>query len=67
CRNCHNFDDMDFTQQKNIAQQMHALAQEQGKTCIDCHKGIAHNLPHMEAIQKNFIPDDLLKKAEEKK
>ncbi|MCB4227680.1 NapC/NirT family cytochrome c [Mannheimia haemolytica] len=67
CRNCHNFDDMDFTQQKTIAQQMHALAQEQGKTCIDCHKGIAHNLPHMEAIQKNFIPDDLLKKAEEKK
>ncbi|HGO5849205.1 TPA: NapC/NirT family cytochrome c [Mannheimia haemolytica] len=67
CRNCHNFEDMDFTQQKTVAQQMHALAQEQGKTCIDCHKGIAHNLPHMEAIQKNFIPDDLLKKAEEKK
>ncbi|EXI61423.1 cytochrome C [Mannheimia granulomatis] len=67
CRNCHNFDDMDFTQQKEVAQRMHTLAQEQGKTCIDCHKGIAHNLPHMEAIQKNFIPDDLLKKSEEKK
>lgn len=67
CRNCHNFEDMDFTQQKTVAQQMHALAQEQGKTCIDCHKGIAHNLPHMEAIQKNFIPDDLIKKSEEKK
>lgn len=66
CRNCHNFEDMDFTQQKGVAQQMHALAQEQGKTCIDCHKGIAHNLPHMAEVQKNFIPDDLLKKTEEK-
>lgn len=66
CRNCHNFDDMDFTQQKTVAQQMHALAQEQNKTCIDCHKGIAHNLPHMEAVQKGFIPDDLMKKAAEK-
>lgn len=64
CRNCHNFDDMDFTQQQSVAQQMHALAQEQGKTCIDCHKGIAHNLPHMAEIQKNFIPDDLIKKSE---
>lgn len=62
CRNCHNFEDMDFTQQKNVAQEMHALAQEQGKTCIDCHKGIAHNLPHMEKIQKSFIPEDMLKK-----
>ncbi len=62
CRNCHNFDDMDFTQQKTVAQEMHALAQEQGKTCIDCHKGIAHSLPHMEGVQKSFIPEDMLKK-----
>lgn len=66
CRNCHNFDDMDFTQQKTVAQQMHALAQEQNKTCIDCHKGIAHNLPHMEKVQQSFIPADMIK-AEEKK
>ena len=64
CRNCHNFNDMDFTQQKTVAQQMHALAQEQNKTCIDCHKGIAHNLPHMEKVQKSFIPADMLKANE---
>ena len=29
CRNCHNFNDMDYSQQKTVAQQMHALAQEQ--------------------------------------
>jgi len=62
CRNCHNFNDMDFTQQKTVAQQMHALAQEQNKTCIDCHKGIAHNLPHMEKVQQSFIPADMLRK-----
>ncbi|SUT94637.1 cytochrome c3 family protein [Actinobacillus lignieresii] len=64
CRNCHNFEDMDFTQQKTVAQQMHAMAQDQGKTCIDCHKGIAHNLPHMEKIQKTFIPEDMIQKEQ---
>ena len=43
---------------------MHALAQEQNKTCIDCHKGIAHNLPHMEKVQQSFIPADMLKANE---
>ena len=64
CRNCHNFDDMDFTQQKNVATEMHALAQDEGKTCIDCHKGIAHNLPHMKEVQKGFIPDDVVKETQ---
>ncbi|TCK67033.1 NapC/NirT family cytochrome c [Lonepinella koalarum] len=61
CRNCHNFDDMDFTQQKAVAQQMHTMAQEQSKTCIDCHKGIAHQLPQMKDVQKSFVPQDMLK------
>jgi cytochrome c-type protein NapC len=52
CRNCHNFADMDFTLQKNVAANMHAMAEKEGKTCIDCHKGIAHSLPHMEGISK---------------
>ena len=64
CRNCHNFADMDFTQQKTVAQEMHAAAEQQGKTCIDCHKGIAHNLPHMEKVQKSFIPADMLEKKD---
>lgn len=51
CRNCHNFADMDFTQQKEVAARMHAMAEKEGKTCIDCHKGIAHNLPHMKAVE----------------
>lgn len=51
CRNCHQFQFMDFAAQKPRAAQFHqkGLA-EQGLTCIDCHKGIAHDLPDMEGV-----------------
>ncbi len=45
CRNCHNFQSMDAHKQRPKAQEKHLLAQKEGKTCIDCHKGIAHLLP----------------------
>jgi len=45
CRNCHDFAAMDAEKQKPSAQRHHAEAQLAGKTCIDCHKGIAHLLP----------------------
>ena len=45
CRNCHKFDYMDFTQQENRAADNHQIALDEGKTCIDCHQGIAHRLP----------------------
>ncbi|MBO9401462.1 NapC/NirT family cytochrome c [Shimia sp. R9_3] len=45
CRNCHNFEYMDFTIQENRAAANHQQALDEGKTCIDCHQGIAHNLP----------------------
>jgi len=48
CRNCHNFESMDFTRQSTRAQARHSTALASGeKTCIDCHKGIAHRLPNM--------------------
>ena len=52
CRNCHEFQSMDFTRQSKRAADAHATAlaakvSEGGKTCIDCHKGIAHRLPDM--------------------
>lgn len=58
CRNCHNFSDMDFTQQKSVAAKMHAMAEQENKTCIDCHKGIAHNLPHMKNVESGFKPSE---------
>jgi cytochrome c-type protein NapC len=45
CKGCHSFDGMDAKRQKPAAQKKHLEAQQTGKTCIDCHKGIAHLLP----------------------
>jgi cytochrome c-type protein NapC len=45
CRNCHSFDGMDVEKQKTRASKMHKIAMDENKTCIDCHKGIAHKKP----------------------
>lgn len=51
CRNCHDFTYMDLTRQSMRAQNMHSTALASGeKTCIDCHKGIAHKLPDMGTV-----------------
>jgi len=47
CRNCHSYEGMDMGIQDKSAKKKHAQAAMpgSGKTCIDCHKGIAHDLP----------------------
>jgi cytochrome c-type protein NapC len=45
CRNCHNWDSMSPDFQKQTVFKKHMAAKDEGKTCIDCHKGIAHKLP----------------------
>ncbi len=45
CRNCHKFDYMDYAAQEPRASRIHQEALTTGKTCIDCHRGIAHKLP----------------------
>lgn len=52
CRNCHNFATMDHEKQKDRSVVKHEGAQEDGKTCIDCHKGIAHKAVHKEPGQQ---------------
>ncbi len=52
CRNCHDFEYMDFTRQSPRAEQAHSTGLADGtKTCIDCHKGIAHQLPPMAGVE----------------
>ncbi len=52
CRNCHEFDYMDFTRQSARAEDSHASVLASGeKTCIDCHKGVAHKLPDMANVE----------------
>ena len=46
CRNCHDFKTMDTTKQKDRSVVKHEGGIEDGKTCIDCHKGIAHKSVH---------------------
>ena len=51
CRNCHSSDSMDLTRQSPRAQEAHGEFLLAGqKTCIDCHKGIAHQLPDMASV-----------------
>lgn len=51
CRNCHDYDSMDLTRQASRAAQVHKLWLGTGKkTCIDCHKGVAHHLPDMTGV-----------------
>jgi cytochrome c-type protein NapC len=53
CKNCHNFEFMDFTEQGRRAVKAHSTGLDSGKTCIDCHKGIAHELPDMHGVKGN--------------
>lgn len=51
CRNCHSDQSMDITKQAPRAASAHERFLFTGeRTCIDCHKGIAHRLPDMAGV-----------------
>ncbi|MER2269720.1 NapC/NirT family cytochrome c [Methylobacterium oxalidis] len=51
CRNCHSAQSMDVAKQNPRAAAAHEKHLFTGeKTCIDCHKGIAHKLPNMQGV-----------------
>ncbi len=47
CRDCHKVELMDLAKQSKQAKRRHdpEYMKQKDKTCIDCHKGIAHNMP----------------------
>lgn len=47
CRNCHNYEYFDYGIQGRRSTNMHQTGLNEGQTCIDCHKGIAHQLPEV--------------------
>ncbi len=55
CRNCHDFESMDFGEQGRRAVAQHSQALDTGETCIDCHKGIAHELPDMHDVDPTMV------------
>jgi cytochrome c-type protein NapC len=63
CRNCHEFDSMDLTGQARFAARIHRDGIGEGKTCIDCHKGIAHHLPAADTVEIAGMSGSELKEA----
>jgi len=62
CKNCHNYDSMNFDGMSKGAQKAMKPAAEKDQSCLDCHKGIAHQLPEgMNAASE--MADNLAKKA----
>ena len=61
CRNCHASVAMDFQKQTQRAAEIHSRYLLPGKaTCIDCHKGIAHELPNMDGVDPGWkMPKEL--------
>ncbi len=55
CRNCHDYDSMDFVEQQSRAVAKHSQGLEEGMTCIDCHKGIAHSLPALYEVDPSAV------------
>ena len=45
CRSCHAWDQMNLEEQDRVARKRHSRAATENETCIDCHKGLAHELP----------------------
>ena len=45
CRNCHHAEKMNSELQSEKAKSRHERIRTEGKTCIDCHFGIAHKEP----------------------
>ena len=64
CRSCHSWDAMMFIDQDKSASKKHQHAKEEGKTCIDCHKGIAHEEPDEpeEEVAETKVTKPTLKK-----
>ena len=55
CRNCHDNVSMDYTKQGRRAVAQHQRGVDEGLTCIDCHKGIAHALPDMSGVDPSAV------------
>lgn len=54
CRSCHTYDAMDNYEQTKEAVKMHQYGVDNGQTCIDCHKGVAHFAPEPEMDSEAF-------------
>ena len=66
CRSCHKADAFDYFKQSRRAAKAHQDGLNEGQTCIDCHKGIAHRLPNVEqaiGAEKGGAPQEIFHPA----
>ncbi|MBF0247198.1 MAG: NapC/NirT family cytochrome c [Alphaproteobacteria bacterium] len=59
CRNCHDYGAMHWDKQRRRSKETMQKASEDGKTCIECHKGIAHKLPAEYLKELEDLEDDV--------
>ena len=55
CRNCHDNLHMDYFEQGRRGVEAHVEGFKQGKTCITCHKGVAHSLPALYEVDPSAV------------
>ena len=65
CRNCHDEKAMALGKQSSRASKLHKLNLGWGMTCIQCHQGIAHELPN--DFDKESVVDGWHKRIEKEK
>lgn len=61
CRNCHQMTAMALANQSRRARNQHdsaVVGVEDGDTCIDCHKGIAHKAVHLDLEDEEDILEE---------
>jgi len=64
CRSCHNYEAMEHSKQHPEAAKQMSIAAKDNQSCVDCHKGIAHQLPDMSSgFRKQF--EDMRLRADE--
>ena len=62
CRACHDYKDMDFDKMRPSSQLAMRSAATRNQSCVDCHKGVAHQLPEMKGA-RNPAFDTLVSNA----
>jgi cytochrome c-type protein NapC len=65
CRTCHDYQDMDFSVQGRSARNKHEQAPMRGKTCIECHQGIAHTMPEEPYDEEEYAEEDTSEEEDE--
>ena len=63
CRHCHSVANMDSDKQSPIALARHEKAKKEKLTCVDCHYGVAHEVPEGPGPQELDVDRSLIPRS----